>query len=267
MNADTQSSLSLTEKTLSRTGGKNILAIASGKGGVGKTWLSVTLAGLLAAQNKSVLLFDGDLGLANVDVQLGLIPGQDLSDVLTAKIPMNKAVTRFERGGFDVIAGRSGSGALAGINDAQMHLLRDDLLLLATHYDKVIVDLGSGITQASRIFAAPADTVLVLCSNEPTSLTDAYAFINVLMQEGHTPHFKIVVNSASSYKEGERTYYTLVKALENFAHIEPPLAGIIRRDTCVKDAVRMQTPVFNAYPDSAALQDVKTLMEHLKEPV
>lgn len=259
-----QTALSLTEKTLSRTGGKNIITVASGKGGIGKTWLSVTLAGLLAAQNQHVLLFDADLGLANVDVQLGLIPQQDLSDVLTAKVPMNKAITRFERGGFDVIAGRSGSGALAAVTDGQLQLLRDDLLLLATHYDKVIVDLGTGIDRNARAFAAIADTVLVLCADEPTSLTDAYALINVLSQENKSQNIRIVINNAISVKEGERTYYTLVKALENFINIEPPLAGIIRRDTHVKDAIRSQIPVFNAYPDTAALQDVRTLLNNLK---
>ena len=94
--------------------GRNMIAVASGKGGVGKTWLSISLAHALSKQGKKILLFDGDLGLANVDIQLGLVTQYDLSSVITGKIPMTQAVCRSDLG-FDVIAGRSGSGSLANI--------------------------------------------------------------------------------------------------------------------------------------------------------
>lgn len=257
------SSLLLTTKTLDRTRGKNMIAIASGKGGVGKTWLGVTLASLLAQKGKSTLLFDGDFGLANVDIQLGLTVSQDLGSVLMGSMPMNNAVTKYEIGGFDVMAGRSGTGALANIPFSRLQLIHDDLLLTATHYDKVIVDLGAGIEKAVRLFAGSAGTVLVLCSDEPTALTDAYAFIKIMTKEYPGTDMRIVVNSAASMKEGERTYNTLLKACQSFLKIEPSLAGIIRRDTHVKDSIRAQTPTLAAYPDCEAMKDVKALLENI----
>lgn len=256
-------SVNLTAKTLERTRGKNMIAIASGKGGVGKTWLAITLSGLLAEKGYSVLLFDGDFGLANVDIQLGLSTPQDLGSVLTGAAPMNTAITRYEQGGFDVMAGRSGTGALASVPYSRLQLLHDDLLLLATHYDKVIVDLGAGLEKSVRLFAGSAGTVFVVCNDEPTALTDAYAFIKVLAKEAPEALVQVIVNSANSVKEGERTYHTLLKACENFLGIQPPLAGVIRRDTHVKDSIRSQVPTLQAYPDCAALKDVQTILETL----
>lgn len=255
--------MNLSTKTLERTHGKNIIAIASGKGGVGKTWLSITLAGLLAETGKSVLLFDGDFGLANVDIQLGLSSSKDLASVLTGATPMNGAIVPYESGGFDVLAGRSGTGALASIPYSRLQLLHDDLLLLSTHYDYVVVDLGAGLEKSVRLFAGSAGIVLVMCTDEPTSLTDAYAFIKVIHKEAPEATIQIVVNSASSIKEGERTYNTLSKACDNFLGFEPTLGGIIRRDTHVKDSIRSQTPTLTAYPSCEALKDVKILLQKI----
>lgn len=256
-------SLTLASKTLERTRGKNMIAIASGKGGVGKTWLAITLSGLLAEKGLSVLLFDGDFGLANVDIQLGLSTPQDLGSVLMGTAPMNTAITRYEPGAFDVMAGRSGTGALASIPFSRLQLLHDDLLLLSTHYDKVVVDLGAGLEKSVRLFAGAAGTVFVVCTDEPTALTDAYAFIKVLSKEAPEATVQIIVNSANSLKEGERTYNTLLKACESFLGLQPPLAGVIRRDTHVKDSIRSQVPTLNAYPTCEALKDVRALLEKI----
>ncbi len=264
MTPDSSSLLSLAQKTIQCTNGNNIIAVASGKGGVGKTWLSIAMAGLLAGQNQKVLLFDGDFGLANIDVQLGITPNQDIGGVLSGKIPMNKAITHFDAGGFDLIAGRSGCGSLGTLTDASLQLLKDDLMLLATHYDKVIVDLGSGIGSATRLFAKAAGTVLILCADEPSALTDAYTLIKILTQEKRTDTLRIIINSATTQKEGDRTYDLLVKACDSFLKVTPPLAGIIRRDSHVIDAIRRQVSVINAYPDCVATKDVLSLLKNLK---
>ena len=128
----------LTKASKSRKG-QNMIAVASGKGGVGKTWLSICLAHALAKQGQKVLLFDGDLGLANVDIQLGLVAQYDLSSVIVGKVPMTQAISRSDLG-FDVIAGRSGSGSLANIPLSRLQLIFDDLQLLCAQYDKVIID-------------------------------------------------------------------------------------------------------------------------------
>src|SRR5690606_6031064 len=124
-------------------------AVASGKGGVGKTWLSVTLAQALARSGARVLLFDGDLGLANVDIQLGLHPRNDLGGVLDGSYALKDAVAAHE-GGFDVIAGRSGSGSLAHVPAARLQQLMEELAVVASGYDRVILDLGAGLERTVR---------------------------------------------------------------------------------------------------------------------
>src|ERR1044071_5120513 len=108
--------------------GTNLIAVACGKGGVGKTWFSITLSHALAKQGKKVLLFDGDLGLANVDVQLGLMPKRDLNDVIRGRLSIDKVVQRYDEGGFDIVAGRSGQASLSALPTQRLIALRDQLM-------------------------------------------------------------------------------------------------------------------------------------------
>ncbi len=241
----------------------NMLAIASGKGGVGKTWLSVTLAQALARGGKRVLLFDGDLGLANVDIQLGLHPSNDLGGVLDGSYALKQAATHHDAGGFDVIAGRSGTGSLANIPVGRLRQLMDDLAALAPNYDRVILDLGAGLDRTVRELAAMARSTLIVATDEPTSLTDAYAFIKLAHMQNAKADLRIVINMATSPAEGERTYATLLKACESFLKISPPLAGVIRRDSKVKDAIRHQIPILTRHPNSQAAADIEALARSL----
>src|SRR3989338_1967162 len=238
-----------------RTKGRNIFAVASGKGGVGKTWFSITLAHTLASKNVRVLLFDGDLGLANLDIQLGLMPKHDLGSVVTGRLTLNQAVVHYDEGNFDVIAGRSGSGGLANIASGRLQILGDDLALLAAGYDKVIMDLCSGVERTFRQLTHGVNSCLVLATNEPTSLTDAYAFIKITHMERPDTKIKIVINMVNSIREGERTYNTLLKAWEGFLKISPPLLGIIRRDNKVADAIRNQVSILTRSPNAEAVED------------
>ena len=236
--------------------GKNIIAVASGKGGVGKTWFSITLAHSLAKAGKSVLLFDGDLGLANVDVQLGLMPKRDLNDVIRGRLALEHVVQRYEEGGFDIIAGRSGQASLSALPSQRLLMLRDQLLDVANKYDVVIIDLGAGVDRTVRMFSAMATKTLLVTTDEPTSLTDAYAFIKLGSAAGTSKHVNIVVNMAPSLTEGEKTYKTLLKACENFLRLSPPLAGMVRQDAKVKDTIRHQTPILVRSPNADAAEDV-----------
>jgi flagellar biosynthesis protein FlhG len=232
-----------------------IIAVASGKGGVGKTFLSVTLSCALAKRGQRTLLFDGDLGLANVDIQLGLMPKYDLGAVIAGKVALNQAAVRYEAGGFDVIAGRSGSGSLANIPLSRLQILGEDLAIMAGRYDRVIIDLGAGVEKSVRQLAKAADTIIIVTSDEPTSLTDAYAFIKLSAMERSAPDIRIVVNAANSTREGERIYQTLFKACNGFLKISPPLAGIVRRDARVRESIRHQTPILVRSPSSEAAVD------------
>lgn len=239
-----------------------IIAVASGKGGVGKTWLAITLAQSLAASGARTLLFDGDLGLANIDIQLGLMPARDLGHYGNGTA-LRDVVTPFPAGGFDVIAGRSGSGTLASMDPAQLGRLIGDLAELARDYDRVVLDLGAGVDAAVRAIAALAGTCLVVTTEEPTALTDAYAFIKLSTAGGRPRDLRVVVNLATTPRDGERTYGTLAKACREFLRFTPPLAGILRRDAKVRDAIRAQAPLLTRHPGADAAQDVQALAHGL----
>lgn len=239
--------------------GKNVIAVASGKGGVGKTWFSITLSHALARSGKKVLLFDGDLGLANVDVQLGLMAKRDLNDVIRGRLSLDKVIQHYEEGGFDIIAGRSGQASLSALPSQRLAMLRDQLLEVAEKYDVVIIDLGAGVDRTVRMMSASATRTLLVTTDEPTSLTDAYAFIKLGNAAGMSKNVGIVVNQAPSNVEGEKTYKTLLKACENFLRLKPPLVGMVAHDPRVKDSIRHQTPILIRSPNTDAAEDVEDI--------
>ena len=243
--------------------GSRMIAVASGKGGVGKTWFAITLSHVLSRKGLKTLLFDGDLGLANVDIQLGLMPKRDIGEVVTGKASMKSVTTHYDPGGFDILAGRSGAGALATLPPPRLLRLRQDLSNYAKSYDKVILDLGAGVDRTVQILSTPASHVLLVVNDEPTSLTDAYAFIKLAHQAGTHDHVRIVVNIAENKKAGEKTYATIAKACTNFLQFEPPLVGIVRRDSKVRDSIRAQLPLLTRSPTSAAAADVEAIAERI----
>ncbi len=240
-----------------------LIAVASGKGGVGKTWLSISLAQAIARLDRHVLLFDGDLGLANVDIQLGLNPERDLGEVLAGRRGLEDVALPCAAGGFDVVAGRSGSGSLANLAGDKLEHLATELRRQAAGYDRVILDLGAGIERTVRFLASRANCCLVVTNDEPTSITDAYAFIKLGLRHDPSADLRIVVNMAKSEGDGERTYATLRKACESFLKAQPPLAGVIRQDSKVKDAIRHQTPLLLRHPTCQAAADVEKLAKTL----
>ena len=236
----------------------NIIAIASGKGGVGKTWLSITLAHLIARTGRKVLLFDGDIGLANVDVQLGLTPKHDLSEVFYGNATLKDVITRCDAG-FDIIAGRSGSGNLASLPAAKLAALREQLAGLSQSYDFLFIDLGAGVEEHVRALAGTATRCIVVVTDEPTSLTDAYAFIKLFTAGGATMDIGIVINQSATLKEGQKTYASLNKACVNFLKFSPACLGIIRKDGKVKDAIRNQASLVTRAPNCTAASDAATI--------
>jgi flagellar biosynthesis protein FlhG len=243
-------------------GKRNIIAVASGKGGVGKTWFSITLAHALALAGRKSLLFDGDLGLANVDVQLGCTPHRDLSSVVSGEIGLAQAVASHPCG-FDIIAGRSGSGNLASMSPTRLLELRAELGKFSQNYDWVVLDLGAGIERTVRILTGQARACLVITTDEPTAITDAYAYIKVTALDRLAEGIQIVVNMVSNQREGERTYGTLLRACREFLKLEPPLAGIIRRDDHVKESIRRQVALLTRFPNSPAAVDVEQIARHI----
>jgi flagellar biosynthesis protein FlhG len=246
---------------------RRFIAIASGKGGVGKTWLAITLSHALRRNGLRVLLFDADLGLANVDVQLGLTSKVDLATVISGRATIAAAVTRHPLTDLDVLPGRSGSGELSGLPVESLDLLLSRLRGATGDYDMVLLDLSAGIGRAVRRIAAWSDLLLVVATDEPTSLTDAYALIKLHTEDNPQGNVRIVINQAQSPAAGLRTFTTLRRASVAFLQRELSLAGVIRHDPKVRDAIRSQTSLLLRHPNCAAACDVEALTSTILDGV
>lgn len=241
----------------------NIYTIASGKGGVGKTWCSITLSSLLAKAGKKVLLFDGDIGLANIDIQLGLNPKYDLCDLLAQKCDLEQVITHFSDQGdmgqkvaFDILPGRSGSGILANLSPQQHQMIFHSFKTVSQNYDFVLIDLGAGIDHSIRNIGRVALHQLLVVTTEPTSLTDAYAYIKVMHQMNPGFQFQILVNRAPSEQVGQQTFATLSKVCETYLQLQVQLAGILEEDSHISKAIRQQRAMVSVFPNSKSIQQL-----------
>ncbi len=244
-----------------------VVSVASGKGGVGKTWFAATLAAAMGARGHHALLVDGDLGLANIDVQLGMAPSCDLVDVITGESALEHAVTAQlggpHRGGFDVVSGRSGSGALSALTADELSQLCSGIIAISLKYDVTVVDVAAGLDRSTLRLAGLADDSLVLVTDEPTSLTDAYAFIKMIRMAKPGVNPQVVVNQANTDAAGKRTYEALARSCHNFLSYTPPLAGVVLKDKFVPGAIRKQMPIAKHAPQSVAWGQVKALANTL----
>jgi flagellar biosynthesis protein FlhG len=245
-----------------------ILAVASGKGGVGKTWFSTMLAIAYGRAAQRALLVDCDLGLANVDVQLGLRPQADVHSVIRGFLELDAAVTPAlggsgRNGGFDLIAGHSGSGALGAAKLEEVGRIANALPKLTPHYDRVILDLAAGVDPVVMRFARAADRLLLVTTEEPTALTDAYALVKLLRLQGAQVVPWVIVNMAENRSKGRRVFDQFSMACDEYLGFKPRYAGTICRDPRVPDSIRAQTPLPIRHPQSQAFEDVIRIVEAL----
>jgi flagellar biosynthesis protein FlhG len=236
-----------------------VIAVTGGKGGVGKTSVSVNLATGLAAAGRRVVLLDGDLGLANVDVLLGLSPRYTLAHVLSGERTLDEILVTAKQG-FRIVPAASGAADLAALDGAGHLGLVQAFSSLASSLDVLIIDTAAGIAPGVLQFSQAAQHVLVVVTDEPASLTDAYALIKVLSRDHGVSRFRVVANMSRGIGEGESLFRKLEKVAGRFLDdVLLEYAGEVPDDDAMRRAIKVQRPVLDAYPGSPAGRALKKL--------
>lgn len=245
----------LMSEDLSRAGGSSthVIAVSSGKGGVGKSNVVANLAVALTKVGKRVLILDADLGLGNLDVLLGLVPRHTIEDVLVGTHTLDEIVLKGP-GGIHVLPASSGVPRLTSLTEAQQLMIQEQLAQLTSDMDVLLIDTGAGISPNVTFFASAADETMIVISPEPTSLTDAYALIKVLARQYRERRFKVLVNQAKSPREAAEVFGKLDVAVDHFLHVTVELVGAIPYDDYVHLAVMQQRALSELFPDSPAAQ-------------
>uniref|UniRef100_A0A832GP15 MinD/ParA family protein n=1 Tax=Caldimicrobium thiodismutans TaxID=1653476 RepID=A0A832GP15_9BACT len=225
-------------------------SVASGKGGVGKTSFVINLALILEELNQRVLIFDADLGLANVDIMLGLSPKFDIRYVLNGQLNLKDIILKTEYG-FSIIPAGSGVTELTQLNTSQKLLLRAQMEEAFQPFDYLFFDISAGISENVLFFTQLAEERIVLVTPEPTSMADAYAYLKVAYRKARVKEFNIVVNMAKDESEGKKIYQQLLYVSEKFLpEIKLSLLGALPYDECVKRAIKAQIPFVKYCPDA-----------------
>lgn len=247
-----------------QTEGARIIAVTSGKGGVGKTFISANLAAALTRHGLKVLVLDADLGLANLDVVLNLHPKVTLHDVFTGRSSLDNAVIGVP-GGFDVLLAGSGMVEYSRLTPVVRNEFINVLQTLAPRYDVVLLDTGAGISDVVLFSVSLASEVLVVATPEPTSLTDAYAAIKVLASQQKRQHVRMVVNQAARPGDGRAITGQLQQVLDRFVTTESgrPMRllhmGDIPADPAVREAVMRRQLIMQSTPGCPAALAVAQL--------
>ncbi len=228
-----------------------VIAVTGGKGGVGKTNVSINTATALAAQGQKVLVLDADLGLANVDVLLGLRVQRNLSHVLAGECTLEEVLVKGPQGIY-IVPAASGTQNMVELSPSQHAALIQSFSALENQFDVLIVDTAAGISDMVLSFARASQEVMVVVCDEPTSITDAYALIKLLSREHGVFRFRIVANMVRSLREGMELYAKLSKVTDRFLDVALELVATIPYDENVRKAVRQQKVVVEAFPRTPA---------------
>lgn len=239
-----------------------VIAVTSGKGGVGKTHLSCNLAILAARAGRRVLLLDADLGLANADIVLGMAPHHHLGHVLEGSVSLADALAEGPRG-IRILGASSGVQDLTQLDDAQRMRLLQALDDLEDRFDVVIIDCAAGIGDNVLFFAGAAQEILLVVSPEPTSLTDAYATVKVLSQDAGAERFSVIVNPAATEAHGREVFARLTSVTDRFLEARVSFLGHVPRDESLQRALMAQRPVVELYPRSAVTRSLQHIARSL----
>jgi flagellar biosynthesis protein FlhG len=237
-----------------------VIAVTSGKGGVGKTNVSVNLAAALAQNGKRVMLLDADLGLANVDVMLGLRPEYNLSHVLSGERTLEEILVDAP-GGFKVVPAASGVKNMIELGAREHVGLVQAFSELSTPVDVLLIDTAAGLSDGVITFTRAAQEVVVVVCDEPASITDAYALIKVLSRDYGHERFRILANMARSIREGYELFGKIARVTDKFLTVSLDFLGTIPHDDLLRQAVQKQRAVVEIFPASRATQAFKKLAQ------
>ena len=241
-----------------------VITVSSGKGGVGKTNLSVNLALSLCRLGKEVVLFDADLGLANADILLGMSTRHNLQHFFQGKKSLQEIMADGPLG-LKVIASGNGIAQMANLNGQDRERMLSHFSLIEEKADVIVVDTGAGISKNVLSFALAADECLIVTTPEPTARLDAYGLIKVLNQEGFKGVTRLVVNMTEDPAEGLEVGKLMETLATRFLNAHLEYMGCVPRDRNVLKAVKMQEPFVLAFPDCAASKAMSGLASRLME--
>ncbi|MCK5404655.1 MAG: MinD/ParA family protein [Desulfobulbaceae bacterium] len=239
-----------------------ILCISSGKGGVGKTTFAVNLACALSDRKKKVLLIDGDLGLANVDVLLGLNIRHTIRETIEEDRDPSSILVEITPG-FSVLPASSGVPEMASLSYEEQAFLTNALDGITGMFDYVLVDSAAGIGESVLWFNNWAQQNIVIVSPDPTSMTDAYALIKVLNTRQQKTTFHLLINNVKSKKEGKEVFDNMSAVLSTFLKINPLYLGALPQDANVIKSLRAQKPYFLQTPDTKASRAIREVAEKM----
>lgn len=247
----------ITEDTFRQTATR-VFAIASGKGGVGKTAVVANLAVLLARFGKRVLILDADLGLANIDVVFGLAPGYNLNHFFTGEQGLESILIDGPEG-IKILPAGSGVQRFTRLDSEQKMRLLEALDSMHNDFDFVLIDTEAGISENVTYFTTAAHEILVVTTPEPTAITDAYALMKLLSNQYHEKHFNLIVNFIKNEEEALDVYRKLTMVANRYLDISIDYIGSIPRDKLMVDAIRKQKVLVQLFPDSKTSHAVEAL--------
>jgi len=224
-----------------------VIAVTSGKGGVGKTTVSVNLGVSLAAMGKDVLLMDADLGLANVDVMLGLRPRFNLSHVVSGERPLDEVVVDGPEG-LKIVPASSGIHSMASLEPAEHAGVIRAFSELNFPLDVLLIDTAAGISDSVIAYTKAAQEVIVVLCDEPASITDAYALIKLLSRDYGLHRFRVITNMVSSIQNGKELYRKILQVTDRYLDVALDFMGVIPNDEYLRKAVQRQKAVIDAFP-------------------
>lgn len=240
-----------------------IITLTSGKGGVGKSTISVNLGLALASAGKKVLLFDADLGLANINVLLGVVPKFNLYHVIKGHKELEDIIIRTPEG-LDIIAGASGYSMLANLSDKERGTLVSAFEKLSG-YDIMLIDTGAGVSSNVVGFTLPADKVIVVTTPEPTAITDAYGIIKSIVLVAPDKNLKLLVNRAQSSLEGKKVAERVINISSQFLNVRVENLGFIYDDDNVSKSIRRQKPFYQLFPGCKAASCLDIIASRILE--